>query len=250
METTNGIGQSTDTSTPVTSSQPSQLGTQSNATQSAEERSFRQSEVNEIVGRVKREEAEKYKRLSNEQPLYAEQKYGNYSTQRNESTAQLSEQEIRRLASEETQRLRDEWAKDAQSRSETENAQRIVQSFLSKVSAGKDKYSDFEQVTSDIELGRFPNVVHLLADHVDNSHDILYELGKDRIKMAQLEQLALMSPKDAIIQAQRMSKAFKDNDAASKIKSPNEPLSQMRPANTGTDSGVMSVRDYRAKYRV
>ena len=89
-----------------------------------------------------------------------------------------------------------------------------------------------------------------MGDYVDNSHDVLYELGKDRIKMANLETLAHMSPNDAIIQAQRLSQSIKDNEVASKIKTPNEPLSQIRPSNTGTDNGAMSVKDYRAKYQV
>ena len=45
----------------------------------------------------------------------------------------------------------------------------------------KDKYPDFEKVVGDIGIKNFPNVVSLLGDYVDNSHDVLYELGKDRI---------------------------------------------------------------------
>lgn len=93
--------------------------------------------------------------------------------------------------------------------------------------------------------------MQLLADHIDNSHDVLYEMGKDRFKMSQLEQLAYMSPKDAIVQAQRLSQSLKDNEAAGKVRMPNEPLSQMRPSNTGTDTGAaMSVTDLRRKYKV
>jgi len=69
--------------------------------------------------------------------------------------------------------------------------------------------------------------------------------------MSQLEQLAYMSPKDAIVQAQRLSQSLKDNEAAGKVRMPNEPLSQMRPSNTGTDTGAaMSVTDLRRKYKV
>ena len=61
-------------------------------------------------------------------------------------------------------------------------------------------------------------------------------------KMANLETLAHMSPNDAIIQAQRLSQSIKDNEVASKIKTPNEPLSQIRPSNTGTDNGAMALK--------
>jgi hypothetical protein len=48
---------------------------------------------------------------------------------------------------------------------------------------------------------------------------------------------------------QRLSQSIKDNESAGKMRHPNEPLSQMRPSNTGTDNGAMSVKDYRSKYR-
>ena len=97
------------------------------------------------------------------------------------------------------------WVKEARTQSETEYANRIVQNFNAKIAAGKENYQDFDQVTSDVDLGRFPYVVQLLGEHVDNSADMLYELANDRIKMNQLESLAERSPRDAIKQAQRLS---------------------------------------------
>jgi hypothetical protein len=218
-----------------------------------EEKTFKQSEVNSLVGREKARAIEEYRRQQSEQPHYVQQKYGEQPTQQQSIQPQNqfnSEQEIRRLAAEEAQRFSDQRYEEAQKRYEAESAQKVVQNFWNKVAPGKEKYSDFEAVTGDIEYARFPNVVQLLAEHVDNSHDMLYELGKDRGKMATLENLAYISPKDAIRQAQRMSQSLKDNETASKTRIPNEPLSRMRPSNTGTDNGVMGVKDYRAKWKV
>jgi hypothetical protein len=213
------------------------------------ERTFRQSEVNDLIKRVKHEESQKHQRLQSEQPQYAEQKYGREPSYDSQQRS-MPESDIRRMAAEEAQRLRDQWVNDAQSKSEQDNANRIVKNFWDKISAGKDKYDDFEKVTGDIEYSRFPNVVQLLADHLDNSADVLYELGKDRLKMAQLEQLSYMSPKDAIVQAKRLADSIKDNEAASRIKTPNSPLSQQRPSNVGTESGgVLSMRELKAKYK-
>jgi hypothetical protein len=221
------------------------------ATPPAEERNFRQSEVNDIVKKAKYGAVEDYKRLQVQQPEYAQTKQhaggGEGSTTQQQPHAQ--ESEIRRLAAQEAQRLRDEWVSEAKTKSEAEYAQRTVQSFWNKISPGKEKFADFDEVTKDIEYSRFPNVVQLLAEYVDNAPDVLYELGKDRIKMANLESLSYMSPKDAIVQAQRLSKSLKDNEAASNTRLPNEPLSKMRPSNTGTDNGVLSVKDFRSKYR-
>lgn len=242
----------------VVSSQPVQTSSAPSSAPSSpdpahEERTFRQSEVNTLIGREKARAIEEYRRQQSEQPQYVQQKYGEPATQQHSVQSQnqlTSEAEIRRLAAEEAQRFSDQRSHETQKRYEAEAAQKTVQNFWNKIAPGKEKYNDFEAVTGDIEYARFPNVVQLLAEHVDNSHDMLYELGKDRGKMATLEQLAYMSPKDAIRQAQRMSQSLKDNEAASKTRIPNEPLSRMRPSNTGTDNGVMGVKDYRAKWKV
>lgn len=237
------IGQSMD-ATPVSSTPAvdNSAPTQS----AAQERTFRQSEVNDLVKRVKHEAVESYRRMESEQPQYAAQKYGRES---NNTPSALPESEIRRMAAEEAQRLRDDWQADYQSRSEQDHAQRIVKNFWDKVNAGKTKYDDFDAVTSDIALDRFPNTVQMLSEHIENAEDVMYQLGKDRFKMAQLEQLAQLSPQDAIVQAKRLAESLKQNADASRIKMPNAPLTQQRPSGMGTDGGVQSMADLKRKYK-
>ena len=251
MESAQGMSQGSDTPVSQPGLTSSAQSVQTAPVQSSDERSFKQSEVNDIIKKAKYGAVEDYKRLVAEQPNYASQKYGEPPTQpQNQNASHApSEDNYRRIAAEEAQRLRDQWVADARTQNEADNAQRIVQNFWNKISPGREKYQDFDKVTGDIEYARFPNVVQLLSEHVDNSHDVLYELGNDRIKMANLEQLAYLSPKDAIVQAQRLSQSIKDNEATGKIRIPNEPLSQLRPSNTGTDNGVLSVKDLRAKYK-
>jgi hypothetical protein len=232
------LGQSVEQSAPVETS---------SYVETPKERTFTQSELNDVVKRVKHETEQKVNRLRQEQPEYANQKYGEVSQTQNQS---FDEDRYRKIAAEEFEKRRDAYTAEQQAKMESDNAQRVVKNFYDKINAGKEKYEDFDTVTGDIELARFPNVVQLLADHIDNSHDVLYELGKDRLKMAQLEQLSYMSPKDAIIQAQRLAASIRDNEVAGNRKQPNAPLSQQRPSNVGTDSGgVLSMRDLKAKYR-
>lgn len=232
-------------------STPMDSGSASEAITTPTERTFRQSEVDGIVKKVKHEAVEGYRRQQSEQPAYVEQKY----SQNNQNTGHvagspLSESDYRRMAAEEVQKAREQFINEQQSKQETDNAQRIVNSFWDKVAPGKEKYDDFESVTGNIELSRFPNTVQLLAEHVDNSHDVLYELGKNRLKMSQLEQLSYMSPRDAIVEVQRLAQSIKDNETSSKIRQPNAPLSQQRPSNVGTDSGgALSMRELKQKYR-
>lgn len=210
------------------------------------ERVFTQSELNEIVGRAKHDAVESHKRQSaqnaSHQPSYAEQKPAN-------SQRLLSEDDVKRLTSEELSRQRDEWERQNQEREHAEQAHRIVSTYKEKIAAGKDRYQDFEAVTNNVDMRYYPNVVQLLAEHVDNASDILYDLAKNRTKLYQLESACQYNPQDAIYEVRRLSESIKANDDASRVRTSNSPLSQQRPSNTGTDSGALSLRDLKMKYK-
>jgi len=208
-----------------------------------QERLFKQSELNEIVGRVRQEAAETARRqLQSQQaaPVQAQ------------TTKTLSEEDVRKLTSQELERQREAWIKETQERTDAQTAERIVAAYKEKISPGKEKYQDFEAVTGNLDMRYYPNVVQLLADHVDNSHDVLYDLAQHRTKLSQIEQLCGHNPQDAIFEIKRLSDSIKANESAASSKQPKPPLSQQRPSNTGTDSSgaTLSVRDYKARYKV
>jgi hypothetical protein len=199
------------------------------------ERLFKQSELNEIVGRAKHDAVESFKRQNiQQQPVI-----------RTDTAKSLSEDDVKRLASEELNRHREQWQESVN----TDQAQRIVKNFWDKISPGKEKYQDFDSVAGNIDFQHYPNVVQLLAEHVDNASDVLYELGKNRLKLSGLESIANRNSRDAIYEVKRLSESIKSNESASQVKSPNSPLTQQRPSNTGTDSGVLSMADLKRKYR-
>jgi hypothetical protein len=206
------------------------------------ERLFKQSELNEIVGRVRQEAAETARRqLQSLQPPPAQ----------NQTTKTLSEDDVKRLTSQELERQREAWMKETQERTDAQTAERIVAAYKEKISPGKDKYEDFENVTGNLDMRYYPNVVQLLAEHIDNSHDVLYDLAKHRTKLSQIEQLCGHNPQDAIYEIKRLSDSIKANESSASSKQIKAPLSQQRPSNTGTDSGAtLSVRDYKARYKV
>lgn len=253
MEMAQGTGQGQDTHVPSPAVTAPVQQEHAAPEKPAEERVFTQSDVNRIVGKVKREADER--RVQPEQHQ-AQQQHGDVAqrqqTPAHAASAVPDENVYRKIAAEEAQRLRNEWVQDARTKSEAEYAQRIVQNFTSKLTAGKEKYEDFDRVTAGIQFDRYPNVVHILSAEIDNAADVLYHLSKDEGKMAQLERDA-EDPRFqhiALTNARKLSQSLKDNEGAAKVRVPNEPLSQMRPSNTGTDNGVMSVKDYRQKYRV
>lgn len=213
--------------------------------QQAQERLFKQSELNEIVGRAKHEAVESFKRQ--QQTQYAQQAPQSNQAQ---SSKSLSEDDVKRLTGEELSRQRNEWTREAQERADAEIAQRIVNSYKEKIAPGKDKYEDFEAVTNNVDMRYYPNVVQLLAEYVDNSHDVIYELAKNRTKLYQLESTCGHNPQDAIYEIKRLSDSIKANESSSQMKHANSPLSQQRPSNTGTDSGgTLSMKDLKRKYK-
>lgn len=214
--------------------------------QQTQERLFKQAELNEIVGRAKHDAVESFKRQQAQQ----QQQYAPQQSSHAPTSKSLSEDDVKRLTGEELNRHRDEWTREAQERANAESAQRIVDSYKEKISAGKDKYEDFEAVTNNVDMRYYPNVVQLLAEYVDNSHDVLYDLAKNRSKLYQLESACQHNPQDAIYEIKRLSDSIKANEQHSKMANARTPLSQQRPSNTGTDSGnTLSMRDLKAKYR-
>lgn len=242
----NGDGQSVSTSPSIPVSSPSP----------SSERTFSQSEVNDLVGRTKAEAVERYERrqasqnqsqnVSDHEPRYLGQQV---QAQQQYSNAPLSQDEIRRLAAEEFQKSRNEWIQESQRSAHEQQAQRIASEFFGKMDAGKGKYDDFDKVVNEVDFSEIPHVVQL-ANMVDNTADVVYELSKNPSKIGSLQNLIQTSPKLAALEMRRLSDSIKNNETAKNFKSPNEPLSQMKPSNAGMDDrSALSVSDYKKRYR-
>lgn len=243
-EMNQGMIQSGDTS--VSPATPSSVVASTPSTN--EERTFRQSDVNDIVKREKHAAIESFKRQMQEQPQYLQTKHPDLNTNPVVQNTAFQEQDVRRIAAEESRKLSEESAKAAYEASQKEYATKIATDFNTKMEAGKTKYQDFDQITRAVNLPNYGNAVHL-STMFENTADIFYSLANDPIKLHTINQMAVTSPDLAYLQMQKLSKSLKDNEAAANVKLPNEPLSQMRPTNTGTDNGVLSVADFRKKYR-
>jgi len=214
------------------------------------EKSIPQSQVNEIVGNAKREAAERaveaYKR-SQAQTAISSQSTTNHEPSQYRN---MSEEDIKRVTDDRIKSHFTELQNEAQERSNVEAANRIVRMFGEKIIAGKDKYEDFDSVANSVRMDQYPGVVQLLAEHVDNSADVLYHLAKNRSKLYDFERFYSDRPEDAVYEMKRLSDSIKENDQSSQMKNSKAPLSQQRPSNTGTDSGgSLSMSDLKRKYR-
>lgn len=128
--------------------------------------------------------------------------------------------------------------------------QTYVGSFANKINAGKNKYSDFDEVVGGNDeivnmVGKNQNLMFLLND-VDNTTDVLYEISKNPHKKATILALAAMgSYNDAAREISRISSSIKANEGAADYKRPNEPLSQLKPSQIGADSGKRTISELR-----
>ena len=96
-----------------------------------------------------------------------------------------------------------------------------------------------------LELSTIPEVVQL-ANTVDNTADVMYELGKNPHKVASLLTLTRYgNVKLAYAETKKLSDSIKQNQNALQQPVPPEPLSQLKPSNVGTDNGVLTVRELR-----
>lgn len=270
METRgNGDGQGSNNFAPAPvqpSSAPSQAPAENR------ERTFTQSEVNDLVGRARHEAVERQRRetaMSSHQQPSSYQQQGqmpNYQPQYQPSSPVsqqpqhngMSEQEYRRIAAEEAARSRNEWNEENVRRAEEQNAQRIANEFFTKVGAGEGGVQAFDTLVSEsgVDLRSIPHHVQL-ANMVDNTREVMVELLKNPTKIGQVQNLididlrAGRPPRLALAEIKKLSESIKTNSQAANYQSPNEPLSQMRPSNAGTgNQGALSVKDYKAKYRV
>lgn len=205
------------------------------------ERMVPQSEVNFLVGNVRKEayergqkEAEmaiKAQRQAQEVPQGA----SSYSPPSMGGMPQHSDDQIRRMIDEQ-----------AQKRALEESSLRFANDFVSKLEAGKSKYDaqDFDKTMNDLNLESIPHVLKLTGG-IDNSADVMYHLGKNPTKLGSLVTLAYVNPRLAQIEMHKLSDSLKTNESASNAPPINEPLSQIKRSAVGADTGKRTVADLR-----
>lgn len=224
----------TETTAPVTAEanvsteQPSAPSIQP-APSAPTEKTLTQSEVNKLVGNVKRETYEKAKRdvMADAQPQVQTQ------VATAAPTESVSPENIRKMINEEAQKM-----------AEMQTAQQVVNQFVEKMETGKEQYEDFDQVVEQLNLPTMPQVIHY-ANALPNTSDIMYELGKNPSKVASLMNVIQYTPQLASQEFKKLSDSITANKEAVNAKKAKEPLSQVEASYTGVDSGDSSVSDLR-----
>ncbi len=235
---TETLNQNLDTGSSVSNSAPSP--------EIKQEKMIEQSKINEIVSRAKEEARERGRREALEELQRQQSANTNAQTQSQHSSMggmqNLSQDEIRRLVAEETQKFSQQQQHETQQKLVQQQIQETVNSFAEKILANKDKYPDLEQKLVDLGIDKFPKLFHL-TNSTENTVDIWNELADNPLKADQLERLAERSPHVAIREMKKLSDSIKQNQAAMNQRKVNEPLSQIRPSTTSTDNGSLTISD-------
>jgi vacuolar-type H+-ATPase subunit I/STV1 len=236
------------------------------ATQEAEptppEKMLPASQVNELIKKAKRKGEQKMQEQLDAARQQIEQLQAQQAQQGLQNTAQTGspqppqqqqgqqqgidpqqiQQQVMQLLQ---QKQQEEEAKRHQEQIEQEVNQ-VAQQYFGKMAQGKDMFEDFEAITADFNPAEFPQLV-FLANQMDNTPAIIYELRKNPGKLADLAVLVEKSPSMARNELSKLSESIKRNDEAKRnLQEPQDPLNRLKPSPVGTDNGTKNVRDFKS----
>ncbi len=219
------------------------------------------SQVNELIKKAKRKGEQKMQEQLDAAKQQIEQLQTQNAQQGLQNTAQTGspqqapqqgqqqgvdpQQVMQQVMQQIEMKQQEDQAKRHQEQIEQEVNQ-VAQQYFGKMAQGKDMFDDFEAITADFNPAEFPQLV-FLANQMDNTPAIIYELRKNPGKLADLAVLVEKSPNMARNELSKLSESIKRNDEAKRnLQEPQDPLNRLKPSPVGTDNGTKSVRDFKA----
>lgn len=220
------------------------------------------SQVNELIKKAKRKGEQKMQEQLDAAKQQLEQLQAQQAQQQLQNTAQTGSPQqapqqqgqqqgvdAQQIQQQVMQLLQQKQQEDEQKRHQDQIEQevnQVAQQYFGKMAQGKDMFDDFEAITADFNPAEFPQLV-FLANQMDNTPAIIYELRKNPGKLADLAVLVEKSPNMARNELSKLSESIKRNDEAKRnLQEPQDPLNRLKPSPVGTDNGTKSVRDFKA----
>ena len=223
----------------ASSAEVTQTSTSSANESSTSEKVFNQKEVGSLLNRAKHEAEQKaYERAKREY----EQRQSAMSQPANQQSQNGQAQQQSIMSPEEIDRVVGERVDDKLRQAKDEaTAYQIANEFNSKMSAAKTRYADFDDTVADLNLQTMLPIVSW-ANSFDNTADIMYDLAKNPAKLSNVMNLANAGQSQlAYKELLKLSQSIKSNESASKIATPNAPLSQLKASPVGADNGDSDV---------
>lgn len=213
------------------------------------EKTLTQSQVNEIVRREKIAAADRARRemeASHAQELSSlKSSPSSMGGVESQISPEMEEKMFNKMLerSQKLQKDEDERLRQVEEAKHREEIEKVAQTFHMKMSSGKDKFSDFDEVMNDFDLNAFPLVAFLAAD-MENTPEIMYELANNPGKLSQLNSLAKESGKMAKKEMLKLSQSIAQNEQAKTNNvTTNAPLSRLKSSTVGADDGKMTLKD-------
>jgi len=206
----------------------------SNLESSQQNKYFTQDQLNEIVRKVKEDE----KRLAATQPEHFMEKYGLKS--HHASHAGQTHNDLETLKKQVADDIKRSLLKEQEEFANKQLYQALdsqIGEVASKLNLEKDNYSDYDSIIG-VQVNNLRNYPHVsvMANSVDNTSDVMYELFKDGIMLDSLERLGQSNFSLLQRKIKDISDAIKEAKQIESIKQPRPPLSQMRPSNKSSAS--------------
>lgn len=236
--------------------------TQSNTTSAApvshnempSEKMLSQSEVNELVGRVKTAAKNEYYQKGRQEALEEARKQ---ATSQQVSSAQPSSTVSEHSSQNSSQgfnreQLREAVTEELQQMHAKQQHEQDVTELVSKLEAARNKYSNIDEIITPLNLPELPPVIWKTAAKLDNAADVLVEMANNPHKLAQLLNLT-RSPELVKKEFQKLSASLKQNEKADEQTKANKPLEPLQPSNMGMSNGKkpedLQVSDWKKIHR-
>ena len=209
-----------------------------------------QSEVDKLVVATKRETAEKFERAAEAQARnQVEKSPVSAPAPVNPGIGGMPVIDSRKIRDEVLGEIRGEFeAKQRQydEQNKRQRAEEFVTEYEGKLSAGRERYDDFDEVIANIDPNEFVDVI-MLANSTEGTADIMYELANNPQKLVQVAQAARTSGKQAQRIVNEIAKSIKLNrDATGNKSTTNQPLPRGKPSTAGTSSSELkTIADFK-----
>lgn len=197
-----------------------------------------QTQVNALIGSAKQKMYEKGRQdalaeASQQQNIQPQQQQQMIPQQNSGATMSVQGDDVRRIAQEEFAKQQQEWQKQVIAEQNKQQANQAAQQIMMKFNEAKTRIPDFDKVVDMNTAIQMPDVLGL-ANQVDNTADVMYDLMQNPGKIAQIR--GVPEPL-ARLQIKRLSDSIKQNQMAASQPNTPEPLDQVKPSNIGLGNG-------------
>lgn len=146
-----------------------------------------------------------------------------------------NESRLRQIATEELAKQRAVEQANWEAQQREAAGMKILNELKMKTDAAKSKFDDYDKVVSpDFRNFEKTHEVLQLAHQFDNAGEMLYDMGKNPMKMMQISLMVRNGMGDAAFaEMKRLSDSIKVNEMSANLPKPKMPLSQVNPSNVG-----------------